>query len=425
MPTYEPTSEPSYTPSQSPTQSPIVGTRSPTVFPSVSPSLSKHPTFTPSNSPTTSMLDGPIRTTGLTLTLFGLDFINETEWEQITSNSFSEFYTSGPDLDGARAEVSITDIKWDPGSLLGRRRMNGGIRENRFLQSESSMKVVYAQELYYSSRKPTSTSSNSQLATYPLSTTSNRESYYIELGSLPGYEDLISVSGISLPYDAPLFNSPPAETSNVGPIVGGLFAVIIIGALVVYVYQLKLSKTGMKSVGEDDVLPNVDNSRRVEDYSQTYGVGEIRSSSFIPGDQSDVTYGYGYKYAQQIDEDTTMFNLEQIPEAMKEDLSIHSAPGSIALNAKTPKKYDDDNDSIEVSVDGFIGDVLTTCDAAPATVQLSDSTIGLASETVDWAQETIASPDASDDIVKSAMAAMKRAQMILDGHEYTKETENI
>ena len=365
------------------------------------------------------MLDGPIRTTGLTLTLFGLDFINETEWEQITSNSFSEFYTSGPDLDGARAEVSITDIKWDPGSLLGRRRMNGGIRGNRFLQSESSMKVVYAQELYYSSRKPTSTSSNSQLATYPLSTTSNRESYYTELRSLPGYEDLISVSGISLPYDAPLFNSPPAETSNIGPIVGGLFAVIIIGALVVYVYQLKvIKKTGMKSVGEADVLTNVDNSRRDEDYSQTYGVGGIRSSSFIPCDQSDVTYGYGYKYAQQIDEDTTMFNLEQIPEAMKEDLSIHSAPGSIALNAKTPKKYDDDNDSIEVSVDGFIGDVLTTCDTAPATVQLSDSTICLASETVDWAQD-------SDDIVKSAMAAMKRAQMILDGHEYTKETENI
>jgi hypothetical protein len=51
-------------------------------------------------------------------------------------------------------------------------------------------------------------------------------------------------------------------------------------------------------------------------------------------------------------------------------------------------------------------------------VQLSDSTICLASETVDWAQD-------SDDIVKSAMAAMKRAQMILDGHEYTKETENI
>ena len=108
---------------------------------------------------------------------------------------------------------------------------------------------------------------------------------------------------------------------------------------------------------------------------------------------------------------------------MKEDLSIHSAPGRITLNNKTPAKYDDNDDSIEVSVDGFIGDVLTTCNTAPATVQLSDSTIGLASETVNWAQEIIDAPDASDDIVESAMAAMKRAQMILDEHEYTKETE--
>ena len=417
--------EPSYSPSQSPTQSPIVGTRSPTVFPSVSPSVSKHPTFTPSNSPTTSMLDGPIRTTGLTLTLFGLDFINETEWEQITSNSFSEFYTSGPDLEGARAEVSITDIKWDPGSLLrGRRRMNGGIRGKRFLQSESSMKVVYAQELYYSSRKPTSTSTNSQLATYPLSTTSNRESYYTELRSLPGYKNLISVSGISLPYDAPLFDSPPAQKSNVGLIVGGLFAAIIIGSLIVYVYQLKVKKKmGMKSVCEAVVLPNVDNSRRVdEDYSHTYGVGEILRSSDTPGDESVVTFDYGYKYAQEINNDATTVNLDQMP-AMKEDLSIHSAPGSITLNNKTPAKYDDNDDSIEVSVDGFIGDVLTTCNTAPATVQLSDSTIGLASETVNRAQEIIDTTDASDDIVESAMAAMKRAQMILDEHEYTKETE--
>jgi hypothetical protein len=311
QPTYEPTMEPSYSPSQSPTQSPIVGTRSPTVFPSVSPSVSKHPTFTPSNSPTTSMLDGPIRTTGLTLTLFGLDFINETEWEQITSNSFSEFYTSGPDLEGARAEVSITDIKWDPGSLLrGRRRMNGGIRGKRFLQSESSMKVVYAQELYYSSRKPTSTSTNSQLATYPLSTTSNRESYYTELRSLPGYKNLISVSGISLPYDAPLFDSPPAQKSNVGLIVGGLFAAIIIVSLIVYVYQLKVKKKmGMKSVCEAVVLPNVDNSRRVdEDYSHTYGVGEILRSSDTPGDESVVTFDYGYKYAQEINNDATTVN---------------------------------------------------------------------------------------------------------------------
>ena len=56
-------------------------------------------------------------------------------------------------------------------------------------------------------------------------------------------------------------------------------------------------------------------------------------------------------------------------------------------------------------------------------MQLSDSTIGLASETVNRAQEIIDTTDASDDIVESAMAAMKRAQMILDEHEYTKETE--
>lgn len=240
---------PSLTPSSTPTSIPSEKSSSvPTTNPSFSPSVSSIPSAKPSRSPTEMPLQGPIQTTGLTVTLFGVESIeNRPAWEELTSTVFSEFYNEGPDLDDARAVVMITNVTKT--MIFVRRRLYRKDNEKRILLSNPSVTVTYVQDLFYGSRDPTSAMTSGQLAKYPLSVVTNRERYVGRLKILNGYEDLTNVSGIS--HVVPL--DPPVKKSPVGATFGILFGVIMVAvALFAFAYHLKhLGESPMKNNDED------------------------------------------------------------------------------------------------------------------------------------------------------------------------------
>ena len=209
-PTYNPTvsptsSNPSTAPTLNPTTdspswSPIYGTRSPTLpLPTSAPS--EIPSELPSISPTAIQLRGPIQTTRLTITLVGIDDIhNVSEWEEVTSNIFSEFYNDkrSPYFSNAKAVVSVTDIAAVMTDSSMRRR---GLRSNlrRMLQSVPMMNVTYSQDLYYYIRYyPTLNLTDKELGAYPLSKSVNREKYVMHLKQVTGYANVSKVTEITV-----------------------------------------------------------------------------------------------------------------------------------------------------------------------------------------------------------------------------------
>lgn len=149
-------------------------------------------------------LQGPIQTTRLTLKLFGVDEIyNLSEFEEITSNMFSEFYNDkrSPYFSNAKAVVSVTDIAavtTDDDSMR-RRGLQSGESSLRMLQSVPMMNVTYSQDLYYYNRYyPTLNLTDEELGTYPLSKLDNREKYVTHLKTVTGYADVTKVTEITI-----------------------------------------------------------------------------------------------------------------------------------------------------------------------------------------------------------------------------------
>jgi hypothetical protein len=82
-----------------------------------------------------------MQTADLTITLSGITFIqNGPEWEEATSNLFSDLYNDGFELKDARAVVMITGIVETP-------RNEVTTKPGRTLDSDPSVKVTYSQDV--------------------------------------------------------------------------------------------------------------------------------------------------------------------------------------------------------------------------------------------------------------------------------------
>lgn len=274
-PTYNPTvsptsSNPSIAPTLSPTTdspswSPIVGTRSPTLpLPTSVPS--EIPSELPSISPTAIQLRGPIQTTRLTITLVGIDDIhNVSEWEEVTSNIFSEFYNDkrSPYFSNAKAVVSVTDIA----AVTTDSSMRGhGLRSNlrRMLQSVPMMNVTYSQDLYYYIRYyPTMNLTDEELGAYPLSKLVNREKYVMHLKQVTGYADVSKVTEITVSNQLMVseitVSESAEESSSESTPRKGLFLIevsvvlICIFALGGFVYARRMKARQMQMKKDEDI----------------------------------------------------------------------------------------------------------------------------------------------------------------------------
>lgn len=213
-------------------------------------------------------LQGPIQTTRLTLTLVGVDEIyNLSEFEEITSNMFSEFYNDkrSPYFSNAKAVVLVTDITsvtTDDDSMR-RRGLQSGESSLRMLLSVPMMNVTYSQDLYYYNRYyPTLNLTDEELGTYPLSKLVNREKYVTHLKTVTGYADVTKVTEITISNNLMVSEITASETdasSSESTPHKGLFLIgvpvvlICIFALGGFVYARRKKARQMQIKKDEDI----------------------------------------------------------------------------------------------------------------------------------------------------------------------------
>jgi len=234
--------------------------------------------------------------------IFGME--NEEEWMDVTGKFFEGKCADSKRVIDCKVKVILTQIT----GISVRRRLNTKYENGRALQSaEPSVDVIYTQITSYRTNDPNLTIDD--IVRLPLSTSADRDEYVGELKTLDGYEDLTSVSEISIVSDDDGGSGDKGidggETSSgggglpVGAIVGiacgsAAFLILIVG-FVYYRVQ--------KNSDEDDGSGN-GNERDATTLNSTQGAPTLGgpyagTGSSLPtyGDTSVATVDYDYSRA--------------------------------------------------------------------------------------------------------------------------------